>query len=235
MTPWPTSVRKALQDARVLAGISQVCKAWMQNHIRTNEGRAAGGATVPHAPLKAIAGRYWKSSKPKGVPIAATRKKFRMVEVKRKMKDGSTKTIMVRRARTEYQVLQPSYRTGGQPLRDTTKLMTSLGANASASANQIGLVMQGAKYGIYQDRGFTTKGPIHYIPLTLKGNRQHARRANPETEGLVRGKDYMLLGSKKKPKRITVPARPFLMPTRTDMKDFGRSLYLGLRSVLKGK
>jgi phage gpG-like protein len=134
---------------------------------------------------------------------------------------------------TEYQVVQSSYRTGGQPLRDTGDLYRSLGAGASATPSQIKLAMQGNKYGLYHDRGFTTVGPIHYVPLTRKGARGHATGANPNAEGLVRGKDYMTIGSKKKPKGVTVPARPFILPLREDVLDLGRSIYLGLRSILR--
>ena len=36
-------------------------------------------------------------------------------------------------------------------------------------------------------------------------------------------------------KGVTVPARPFILPTRDDLRTLGVSIYLGLKILLKGK
>jgi phage gpG-like protein len=235
MSDWPKTVREALKDPRVLNGIAQVAVSWMSQHIDDGRGRGKGGAVVPYAPLKAMTSRYWTKSRPKNATVARTRIRYRTVV--RRHKGGLDPDQMVMdvqmRPYTEYQIVQTSYRAGGQPLRDTGDLYRSLGAGASATASQIKLTMQGNRYGLYHDRGFTTKGPIHFIPLTKKGRRGHATGADPSSEGLVRGKDYLTIGSKKKPKGVTVPARPFILPLKADVLDLGRSIYLGLRSILK--
>lgn len=238
MSDWPKTVREALKDPRVLNGIAQVAVSWMSRHIDDGQGRGKNGAAVPYAPLKAMTSRYWTKSKPKNATVAGTRIRYRTVVRRHKGGLDPDQRVMDVQLRpyTEYQIVQTSYRAGGQPLRDTAGsggLYGSLDASASASSSQIKLKMHGNKYGLYHDRGFTTKGPVHFIPLTKKGRRGHAIGANPSTEGLVRGKDYMTIGSKKKPKGVTVPARPFILPLKEDVLDLGRSIYLGLRSILR--
>lgn len=220
--PWPKTVRAALADPRVMAGIGEVARAWMKNHIAQNQGRGAGGAPVEHKPLKTVTGRYWTARLPKNAAPMATRV--------RTVTDAKGR----KRTQTVYLLSQTSFRAGGRPLRDTGKLIGSLGASASGGGDRITLTMRGNKYGLWQDRGFTTKGPVHYIPLTKRGRSKHKTGGNPDAEGLVRGKDYVTWGSKKKPRRITVPSRPFILPTRADVLDLGRSIYRGLRAVLKG-
>jgi hypothetical protein len=34
---------------------------------------------------------------------------------------------------------------------------------------------------------------------------------------------------------VTVPARPFILPTSDDLKMMGRSIYMSLKVLLKGK
>jgi hypothetical protein len=34
---------------------------------------------------------------------------------------------------------------------------------------------------------------------------------------------------------VTVPSRPFLLPTRNDMRDIGKSIYMSLKKLLKGR
>jgi phage gpG-like protein len=221
MSKWSDKVKKALQQPRILRGIAALAGAWMEEHIDGNYGRGKGGAVVTHAPLKTVKGRSWRSSRPKDGSALAVRRT--VVE-----KDGKTRT------RTVYLIEQTSYRAGGQPLVDTGKLIGSLGASASSTGNSIKLTMHGRKYGLYQDRGFTTKGP-NYIPLTMKGRRQHATGRNPNEEGLTRGRDYIVTGSRRKPKGVTVPARPFILPTRDDLRRLGKDIHLGLRAILKGK
>jgi hypothetical protein len=53
---------------------------------------------------------------------------------------------------------------------------------------------------------------------------------NPIKEGLVRGKDFSMAW-----RGVTVPSRPFILPTRDDLQRMGKDIYLGLKSILKGK
>ncbi len=121
----------------------------------------------------------------------------------------------------------PGFRNGGHPLRDTSKMWESLNATAAAKQDGLRVTLRGLHYAAYHDRGFKTKGP-NYIPLTKKGKR-HATGADPIAEGMKRGQDFFMAR-----KGVTVPSRPFLLPTRDDMGIIGRSIFLGLRSVLKG-
>lgn len=121
-----------------------------------------------------------------------------------------------------------SYRNGGQPLRNTGKLQRSLSATGKSNGNNVRLTLRGLRYGLYQDRGFKTKGP-NFIPMTLKGARQHGTGNDPNTEGLTKGEDYLMAW-----RGVTVPSRPFILPTRDDLRTFGKSVYLGLKAVLKG-
>lgn len=221
MSRWSEQVKRSLKNPRILRGIGALAGAWMEEHIDKNYGRGKGGATVTHAPLKTVRSRWWSNSRPRGGSALAVRRT--VVD-----KDGKART------RTVYLIEQTSYRAGGQPLVDTGKLIGSLGATASSTGNKIQLTMHGRKYGLYQDRGFSTKGP-NYIPLTMKGRRQHATGRNPNEEGLTRGRDYIVTGSRNRPRGVTVPARPFILPTRDDLRRLGKDIYLGLRSILKGK
>lgn len=137
-------------------------------------------------------------------------------------------TVPHKPLKTVSSLFQTSYRAGGQPLRNTGKLQRSLSATGTSSGNNLRLTLRGMRYGLYQDRGFKTKGP-NYIPLTRKGARQHGTGNNPNAEGLKRGKDFLMAW-----KGVTVPSRPFILPTREDLRSFGKSVYLGLKAVLKG-
>jgi hypothetical protein len=213
MSKWKTHVRNALKDPSILAGISQIATEWMSEHISGNYGRGKSGQMVSHEPLKTVTGKFWTARKPRS---GAEGQRVQQILV-----NGKT------RYRREYLVSQTSFRAGGQPLRDTGALAGSLGATAVLNGSQIRLRMLGNKYGLYQDRGFTTRGP-NYIPLTKKGRRQHGTGQNPNTEGLERGRDFLMAW-----RGVKVPARPFIMPTRDDLRSFGKSLYLGLRAILK--
>lgn len=228
MTRWADKVRVALRDPRVLQGISTVAAAWMQDHIDDNYGRGSGGTRVEHAPLKTITSEYWTERVPRGVTASGMRTRVVQTRVKRKTPSGDTVYTMGSKVIREYRITQTSYRAGGQPLRDTGNLYRSLSATGSANGGNLRLTMSGMRYGLYQDRGFRTKGP-NYIPLTRKGVRQHGTGNNPRAEGLVGGRDYLMAW-----KGVTVPSRPFIMPTRADLRSFGKSIYLGLKSVLKG-
>jgi len=184
------------------------------------EGRSKGGKTVKHAPIKRVVGRSWMSRVPKGAVALFKRRRTVMV---------NGKPVK----RTFYRVETVNYRFGGQPLRDTGKLQRSLSALGSAEGNTIKIAMRGLRYGAYHDRGFKTRGR-NFIPLTKKGKRQHGTGNNPELEGLVRGRDYIVTGTRKIRRGVTVPSRPFIMPTRDDLRTLGTSIYLGLRSLLKG-
>jgi hypothetical protein len=216
MSVWSKKVRQALDNPRIVKGIAALAGVWMSEHIDKNFGRGAGGRAVPHAPLKTVKGRSWSSSKPKDGSALAVRK----IVID---KDGKP------RNRTMYLIENTSYRAGGQPLVDTGKLIGSLGASGTSAGSGIKVTMQGRKYGLYQDRGFTTKGP-NFIPLTKRGRRGHATGRNPNKENLVRGKDFLMAW-----RGVTVPSRPFILPTRDDLQRMGKDIYLGLKSILKGK
>jgi len=240
MKPWSQQVREALRSDAVRLGIAQIATEWMSDHIRQNIGRGSGGNPEKHKPLKSLSSDFWTQRKPKGAVVLGKRQ--RVVEALvtqyrsptgewslRKPKGGSVETrkVMATKRVTEYRIAASSYRNGGQPLRDTGSLARSLGATCSGFGNsRLKIRMRGNKYGAYQDRGFTTRGP-NYIPLSRKGARDHGTGQNPNAEGLLKGKDYLMAW-----KGVTVPARPFILPTREDMIDFGRSVYLGLRQVL---
>jgi hypothetical protein len=212
---WAQTVRKTLKMPPIANGIAQVAVEWMSDHIQNSQGRGAGGKTVAHLPLKNVTSVFKTTTKPrKGV--FSTR--YQTVTV-----DGKTKV------RKLYLVQQSGYRNGGHPLRDTGDLFRSLHADGITVGETIRIKMGGNKYGLYQDRGFKTKGP-NYIPLTMKGKRGHGTGNNPNKENLSRGKDFMMAW-----KGVTVPARPFILPTRDDLRTLGVSIYLGLKILLKGK
>lgn len=217
MKPWREQVKTALKDPMVLAGISQIAVSWMREHIDESYGRAKGGGKVAHEPLKRMRGSYETRSKPKGATVLG----HRTVTVTDK--NGKSRNVKM------YRVEQEGYRNGGHPLRDTSAMYRSLGASGSSQGGVMKIKMQGMRYGLYQDRGIKTRGP-NYIPLTKKGKRGHGTGNNPDKEGLTRGKDYMMAW-----RGVTVPARPFILPTSDDLKTMGRSIYMSLKALLKGK
>ena len=209
MSRWIDLVRKALEDDAIQAGIAQTFVYVMKEHIDEGYGRGPTGGRKPFLPLKPLFGREWKRKAKLGQNVLFTRQRGK------------------RKKRTEYLVEVPSYRNGEQPLRNTAFMWENMNARSEAKQDGFNVTLRGPIYAIYQDKGFTTKGP-NYIPLTKKG-RRHAKGRNPADEKMKRGKDYFMAR-----KGVTVPARPFLLPTREDMRMVGRSLYLGLRSALKG-
>ncbi len=213
---WSSRVRDALRNPRVRQGIAQVAVSWMEEHIQQNVGRGKGGSRVEHAPLKRVTATSWHTTKPRsGYNVTKTKPVVG--------KNGRV------RMKTIYGVTHTGYRYGGQPLRDTGALARSLSANCSGYGGlRLKIKLRGLKYGLYQDRGFSTKGP-NYIPLTRKGVRGHGTGQNPNAEGLKRGKDFTMAW-----RGVTVPSRPFLLPMREDLRTLGRSIYLGLRAVLRG-
>jgi hypothetical protein len=112
-------------------------------------------------------------------------------------------------------------------LRDSGLLYGSLTATGKASGSSIKVTLRGPKYALYQDKGLTTKR-TNYIPLTLAAKRGHGTGNDPGKEGFTEGRDYLLAR-----RGVKVPARPFLLPTRQEMTAVGKSIYLGLRSILK--
>jgi phage gpG-like protein len=224
VSTWSRRVAAALRNTRIRQGIAQLAVAWMENHINENRGQPRQGALgasgagpdgVAHRPLKPLFGRKWVRSRPKG---GFTRSRT----VTYTTPGGKVKQ------RTEYMIETPGYRNGGQPLRDTGRLANSVNARGDRQTNGIRLVLRGLKYGLFQDMGFQTAGP-NYIPLTKKGARYDSGK-KARAAGMVPGQDFT--GRKK---GVTVPARPFLLPTRNDRRDIGVSIKLGLESILKGK
>jgi len=176
---------------------------------------SSGPDGMPYQPLKPLFGRKWMKSRPKA---GFTRSRT----VSYIDKKGKT------RRRTEYMIEVPGYRNGGQPLRDTGRLASSVNARSDRRASGLRIVLRGLKYGLFQDMGFRTAGP-NYIPLTKRGSRYDSSK-RAAAAGMVSGQDYT-----RAKKGVTVPGRPFLLPTRNDKHDIGVSIKLGLESILKGK
>ena len=227
MEPWRKRISKALANESVRNGIAAAISAYAKQHIAQSQGRGPNGETVALAALKPMSGEFWTTKKPREGEIAsATRQVLKAVS--RKKKDGSVvvKNVMV----TEYKMSGQSYRNGGQPLRDTGNLLRSIGAKAQQTGPaRLSVTMSGAIYGIYHEKGFSTDGP-NFIPLTRKGKRTHATGANPNTENLSQGKDYVMAWG-----GVDVPARPFLVPTSVEFSAIGKTIRIGLAKILKGK
>ena len=224
---WQRRVSKALASEDVQRGIAQAIASYAKRHIATGTGRGAGGREALLAPLQAVEAEYWTSRKPRqGVEPKATRE--RLVTKTRKTANGKVKVVTEKV--TEYLIAGESYRAGGQPLRDTGNLQRSIGARAAkVGPTKLQVTLSGALYGIFHELGFSTTGP-NFIPLTRKGKRSHATGANPQTEGLQRGRDYTMAWD-----GVTVPKRPFLVPTAKEWEQIARTIRLGLARVLKGR
>lgn len=224
MSNWSRRVAAALRSTRIRQGIAQLAVAWMEAHIADSRGQPRRGAVqatgggpdgMPYKPLKPLFGRKWVRSMPKA---GFTRSRT----VTYTTPGGKT------RQRTEYMIETPGYRNGGQPLRDTGRLANSVNARGDRQSAGLRIVLRGLKYGLFQDMGFRTAGP-NYIPLTKRGARYDSRK-QASAAGMIPGQDFT--GRKK---GVTVPGRPFLLPTRNDKRDIGVSIKLGLESILKGK
>ena len=223
---WNSRVAKALGDPGVLNGIAMAVAKHAKRHIATSQGRGAAGFETALKPLKDLDVEYWTRTKPRQGPILGSREVTEMRQ--KRTKDGR---VVVKPTKvTEYLVKGQSYRAGGQPLRDTGNLMRNIGARATKiGPTKIEVVLTGPIYGIYHERGFSTSGP-NYIPMSLKGKRKHSTGNDPAKEGLQFGKDYIMAWG-----GVTVPARPFLVPTSKEWSDIGRTIRLGLARVLKGR
>lgn len=121
------------------------------------------------------------------------------------------------------------YRNGGQPLRDTGRLMRSIRVRVVSDSGGMKAVVVGEGYGKPHEKGFSTKGP-NFIPLTQKGARAYKAGVAFVPGRLVPGKDYIVARN-----GVTVPARPFIQPTRQDMRNIGLSVYEGLKAALGGR
>lgn len=89
-------------------------------------------------------------------------------------------------------------------LKRTRTLYKSIRARVRKAGSGVEIVVSGADYGIYQDRGFKTSGP-NFIPLSN-------RKTN-----LVSGRDYFIAKN-----GVTVPSRPFIELTNNDLKDLSK-------------
>lgn len=207
MSDLSRKIAAACSMPAVAAGIAQVFLAKMRDHLDDNMGRGPGGSTQQHAPLKPVYGYRWTSKVESGEEIVRTKA----------LPNGGVL----------YYTRTASYRNGGQPLRNTGDLYRNLQAEGAKVGDSIRVTLKGPQYGLYQDRGFTTSGP-NYLPLSLKGVRQHA--TGGRERDLKFGRDFTV-----RKKGVTVPARPFLLPTRAEMTEVGKSIYLSLKSTLKGK
>jgi len=223
---WGKRVAKALRDPAVVNGIANLVGRYAKEHIAKSRGRDENGGETALQPLAAVKGEYWTTSKPKdSAAIKATRTVI--VVRQRKMKNG--KTVAKPTSVTEYLVTGESYRAGGKPLRDTGYMMSKVNAKGQTGGNGVSIIMYGPLHAIFHELGFETNGP-NYIPLTLKGARSHATKRNPKKEGLVRGKDFVMAWQ-----GVTVPKRPFMIPTNDEWGEIGKSIRLGLARILKGR
>ena len=136
-------------------------------------------------------------------------------------------TIRGRNGRT---IVVQGRRNGRQPLRDTGALERSLDAVARPDG-EAGLVVtvRGEPYGEWQNSGFTTSGP-NFIPISNKGRREHGTGQDPRAEGLRTPNDYIMAR-----RGVKVPARPFMAPTNEDLVIVGKTIFLGLQRILKGR
>lgn len=224
---WQRRVSKALSDDKVKNGIAQAIASYAKRHIAKGVGRGFDGRESALAPLKPMTSEYWTTKKP---PAGVEAKAIRTVTRARAKTSRGGRTTVVMEKVTEYLISGESYRKGGQPLRDTGNLQRSITARAAKSApTKLTVTLAGALYGIFHEKGFSTDGP-NFIPLTRKGKRSHATGRNPNTEGLVRGKDFTMAWG-----GVTVPKRPFLVPTNAEWSQIGRTIRLGLARVLKGR
>lgn len=226
MGEWAKRVRKALNDPKVMDGIATLVARYAKDHIAKSRGRGPSGASVPLKPLASVKGEFWTRTKPRDAgSIKETRTRTEIQQ--RKGRDGRAvaKQVQV----TEYLVQGESYRANGKPLRDTGETMRQMGAKGSSTGGGISITVSGPLHAIFHEMGFETSGP-NYIPLTRRGKQKHSTGNNPANEGLVRGKDFTMAWH-----GVTVPKRPFMVPTNDEWVEIGKSIRMGLARILKGK
>jgi phage gpG-like protein len=232
---WANKVRKALGSASVRNGIAMMFVEAMANHIDQSQGRGSNGGSVPHKPLKPMFGQHWTRKPVAGESVVQTRDEVVVVykkptkAAKKRARGQHIPVTRIEKTITEYLVRSPSYRNGGHPLRNTGKMERSLNAKGANNSTGMQITLRGVKYALFQDQGFTTNKP-NYIPISAKGARGHGTGMNPRKEGLRKGKDYMMAWG-----GVTVPARPFLLPTKREIQDIGKSIAMSLKIILKGK
>jgi phage gpG-like protein len=211
---WANKVAQALKRPEVLNGVALAVSTYAQDHIDNSAGRGPSGAPQAFVPLSTKGGVYWTATKPKesSLILATRQRTINVPGAKRK------KTRVI----TEYKVRSVSYRAGEQPLRDTGRLMASLAGTAAVKdKGTVRVTLRGEAYGAYHEHGFRTSGP-NFIPLTLKGRRKEA--------GLQYGKDFTVAK-----KGVTVPARPFLVPTDDELREIAVTIKMSLAIILKGR
>ncbi len=96
------------------------------------------------------------------------------------------------------------YRSGGKPLLDTRNtIYNRLHGKTQVEGRKARFILRGPLVAIYHNSGFETKGP-NFIPLTRKARREHVPGADPASEKLVEGKDYIMAWA-----GVKVPRRRF--------------------------
>ncbi len=129
-----------------------------------------------------------------------------------------------------------SIRAGGQPLKDNQGrgpgrpgLYSALSGETELIRDTIVATLTAPLYGIYHQHGFKTKGP-NYIPLTLKGRRDHTPGRNPADEGLepwddeTKTGDYLMAWG-----GVTVPQRKIFNLPPENREDILTTIRLGIK------
>lgn len=122
-----------------------------------------------------------------------------------------------------------SYRRGGQPLRDTGRLMNSLFGETVVTDDTITARLKtNESYVVGHQEGFKTNGP-NFIPLTLKAKRTHRPGMNPKDEGLIPGVDYVMAWG-----GVTVPARPIFSLPPEDVSEIVDTVRMAVKGQANG-
>jgi hypothetical protein len=225
MGKWGKKVAAALLDPSVQNGIAVLVARYSKEHIANSAGRGATGQEAALKPLKSIRGEYWTIKKPKDMTSVKQTRKKTVIELTKQGDTTVAKEVQV----TEYLLESVSYREGGKPLLDTGQMLRDMGANSHTRGKDIQITIRGPLHAIFHESGFKTKGP-NFIPLTRNAKRKHATGNNPAKEGLLQGKDYIMAW-----RGVTVPKRPFMVPTNNEWVEIGKSIRMGLARILKGR
>ncbi len=117
-----------------------------------------------------------------------------------------------------------SFRRGGKPLLDTRQhVYNTLNGTRTRTSQAIIYHLRGSLAALFHHKGFTTKGP-NYIPLTLRGRREHRKGADPRDEGLVQSVDYIMAW-----RGVSVPARPIYRHAPEDRREIISTIRIALR------